>query len=174
MLSESSPDATSVSRTLDDGTPLRGRTTRALFDYWREKRSRRPYPAWAEVRLIDLWEVAPCLSVLDVIDGGRDFHARFWGTRLVEASGADISGKSISETPGVDADRAAVNFRRVASTAAPVLSYRRLSFIDHREHVHFEAVHLPLGSGGGLVTHVFSAFDFDCDVADILGGQESG
>lgn len=173
MPSDSYPDATSVTRALGDATPLRGRTTRALFDYWRNKRGERPYPAWDEVHLIDLWQVAPCLSVKDVIDGGSDFRARYWGTRLAEAVGADISGRSVGEIPGIDIVRAFVNFRGVANTGQPLLSYRRLAFIDQREHVDFEAVHLPLGPAGGPVAQVISAFDFDCDVADILGGRES-
>jgi hypothetical protein len=171
MPPETYPDADSVSRVLDDATPLRGRTTRALAEYWQQVRAGRRWPEWRDVRLIDLWRIASCLSVLDVIEGGRDLRGRFWGTRLAEASGADITGKSMMAMPGIDADRAAVNFRHVARTGDGVLSYRRLTFIDRREHVEFEAVHLPLGPADGAVTQVISAFDFDCDVSDMLTGR---
>lgn len=159
---------------LGDASRLRGDATPALVAYWRDKRGPRPYPAWDDIELIDLWRVAANLSVNDVVDGGDDFLVRYWGSAVAEASAGDATGKSLKAFCRPNSDAGLVNFRRVVTDRAPVLSYRRFSFFEGREHVTWEAVHLPLGPDGGPVTQVISAFDFDCDIRDILDGDDGG
>lgn len=163
------PDREPISRRLDDGRAIRGYAPRVLFDYWQAKRQGRPYPAGEDIELMDLWPIAANVGVLDVLDGGNDFFHRYWGTRLAEATGHDASGITMTEMFGASSDAATVNFRRVFETGTPLLSYRRLNFIEERDHVSFEAIYLPLGPAGGPVTQVICGYDFNCDIEDVLG-----
>lgn len=162
------PGANLITRRLDDGARLRGEATRILYGYWREKRGDRPFPRWDEIHLMDLWRVAACIGVKDVIDGGRDFLNRFWGTRITEASGIEGTGKTTTEIYGDRSESSFINFRHVVETHEPVLAYRRATFVEGREHITYEVVHLPLGPDGGPVTQIITAYDFDCDLSDIL------
>ena len=132
---------------------------------------------------MDLWQIAPRLSVKDVIGGGDEFRNRYWGSRLTLEFGVEGTGRTPAEMlgSGGNLEKALVNFRRVVETAAPVLSYRRITFVDGRDHIAFEAVHLPLAGGRGddgdgaddSLLHIVSAYDFDCDLADLLGTGSS-
>lgn len=162
-------DANMIALRLDDPARLRGSVTRQLYDYWRDKRGDRHYPDWPDIQLMDLWRIAGNLVVKDVIDAGDDFRNRYWGGRVTDASGLEGSGKTTRAMYGPEAETVFVNFRRVVATGEPVVSYRRLTYVDQREYVTFEAVHLPLGPAGGPVAHVITAFDFECDLIDLLG-----
>lgn len=154
---------------LEDPTRLRGVATRALYEYWQEKRGARPYPAWPDIHLVDLWRIASCIGVKDVIDGGAEFLNRYWGSEMTAMSGVEGSGKTTTEIYGDRREAAFVNYRETVETGEPMVAYRRLTFIDDREYVTYEVVHLPLGPEGGPVTQIISAFDFECDLRDILG-----
>lgn len=169
MHSKLGSPANLISRQLDDATLIRGDTGRQLFDYWEGKRGERPFPQWSEINLMDLWPIAACLSVKDVIDGGEDFRNRYWGTRLTQMIGIEGSGKTSKELYGADYHPNFLNFRRVVDSERPVLSYRRLVFVDDRDHVTYEVVHVPLGPEDGPVSQIITAFDFDCDLQDLLG-----
>ncbi len=43
--------------------------------------------------------IIPCISIVDVIDGGKDYYYRFWGTRNVEVKGLEMTGKLLSDGP---------------------------------------------------------------------------
>lgn len=159
-----------ISRQLADPSQIRGAAGRTLYDYWNDKRGDRPFPAWPEIRLMDLWPIAAHLMVKDVIDGGADFFNRYWGSQLTEMLGIEGTGKTSTQLYGAGHRANFLNFRRVVESARPVLSYRRLTFVDDRDHVTYEVVHLPLGPDGGPVEHIVTAFDFDCDLRDVLGG----
>lgn len=173
MASNSPSDAEMVVREIDDAAALRGTITRHLYDYWCEKRGARTCPAWPDIHLMDLWQIAASLAVKDVIAGGDDFRNRYWGSRLTDALGIEGTGKTSRELYGTASDTNFVNYRRVVTTGRPVATYRRLTFAARREHVAREAVHLPLAPPGGPVSHIISAYDYDCDVSDILGAHPS-
>lgn len=163
------PGTNLVACRLEDGTRLRGRPTRALYDYWQEKRGGRRYPAWPDIHLVDLWQIASCIGVKDVIDGGADFLNRYWGSEMTAMSGIEGSSKTTTEIYGDRREESFVNFRATVETGAPWVAYRRLTFIDDRDYVTYEVVHLPLGAEDGPVTQIVSAYDFACDLGDVLG-----
>jgi len=113
-----------VSRHLRPGERPRGRAPRLLLEYWQKKRGPRAYPVWQEIQLMDLWSIADCLTVKDVVDAGQDFHNRYWGTRLTTQLGTEGTGKTQSQLFGADNkdDTSFFTYRLVADTGTPVLS----------------------------------------------------
>lgn len=70
------------------------------LETWRRWAAGRPAPRWSEVILYDLPPVLlPMTSVMDVLDGGRDFRCRYWGSGLTPIFGRDETGRLLSEHP---------------------------------------------------------------------------
>jgi hypothetical protein len=70
---------------------------RFLHGHWHERAAGRRAPT---VREIDPIEMRPALGfivLMDVIEDGRDFHCRLFGSTVATFSGFDITGMRISE-----------------------------------------------------------------------------
>ncbi len=135
---------------------------RILYEYWEEKRGNRAYPAWKDIDLIDLWMIAPCLIVKDVIEDGNDYLNRYWGTQVALRAGFDASGrthKSIYQNqplgPQMDA------YHEVANKGLANTVHRSSSFISGREFIVYNSLNLPLGENDGKVSHIISAIDYE-------------
>lgn len=144
--------------------------TRRLVDYWR---ARLPasggLPRWRDIVLMDLYEIAPFLSVKDVIDGpgGADFRNRFWGSGLTEGLGFEGTNRLVSSYEP-EAMREAVRKRYAAVVATGQSSMARGYFttLPDRSHSSYELVHLPLWGDADRVQHIISAYHFGFKAAE--------
>ncbi|MBO6521858.1 MAG: PAS domain-containing protein [Rhodospirillales bacterium] len=148
-----------VNGTADDClSPLTGR----VIAYWQERMpAGGGLPRWSDFDLMDLYEVAPSLAVKDVIDDGRDYVNRFWGTSLTVALGFEGSGKLVS-TYEPESMRKAVSRRyaHVVSTGETSMARGHIANMPGKEYLAFELVHLPLWGRHDKVEHILSAYDF--------------
>jgi len=80
-------------------------------------------PSWSDVDMMALpLEVIPWCSVLDVVDGGRDFTVRFWGTERARLQAADYTGRSVSDIqPPAVGRKVKDELSQVIEAAAPML-----------------------------------------------------
>lgn len=72
---------------------------RFILDYWSDLKGEADLPRSSGV---DLRQLAPILgyeTLIDVVDGGRDFRYRRCGGVLIGVSGNDMTGKLLSEHP---------------------------------------------------------------------------
>lgn len=135
-----------------------------VFDYWAALRRDRPFPAWPDVKLMDIYDVAPFLAVLDVEDenGAARFRYRFCGTTLVEARSslapADPTGRWLDEiawpfdpAPLLVACAKVVNLRKPGLLAAGEVN-------ESAYHLH-ERGFFPLGSSDGAVSQIIVCVD---------------
>ncbi len=135
-----------------------------VFDFWVSLRRDRLFPAWADVRLMDLYDVAPFLAVVDVEheNGALRFRYRFCGTALVEARDhlvpADPTGRCIDEVvwpfdpaPLVGACAKVVDRRKPNLLAVGEVN-------ESAYHLH-ERGFFPLGSADGAVSHILICVD---------------
>lgn len=109
---------------------------------------------WLHIATVDPLRLRPALgfvNILDVIDGGRDFRYRLFGTSVAIVSGFDMTGKLLSAFPAkpyvtefnIAVDRASCHSKRCAYTirtpqdAEHVLQWHRLSIplVDDRDRV---------------------------------------
>lgn len=132
-----------------------------LYDYWLKKREQRKFPAWQDIDLLDLWQVASCLIIKDVIDDGADFLNRYWGTQIAHRAGFDATGKTHRELykdqphgPQMD------TYVAVYETGRPMSVFRSSSFIAGREFIVFNALNLPVGKTDDKVDHIMVAIDY--------------
>lgn len=72
----------------------------ALNDYWNEKRAGRAMPDRRDISPAHIVPFLPNILLSEVVDGGRDFRLRIFGTSLVALIGKEMTGKLLSEITG--------------------------------------------------------------------------
>src|SRR5690348_5030782 len=65
---------------------------RFLLRYWQDLRGSRALPPAREIDAIEMRPALGYISLLDVVDGGRDFHYRLFGSIVAGVSGFDMTG----------------------------------------------------------------------------------
>jgi len=127
---------------------------RQLVAYWNERRGERFAPSRADIDPTAIRWILPCLSMIDVIDGGQDFRFRLLGTRIVDGLGRDSTGRYFGEVyagqPNV-MERMRERMHRVMRLKQPQYTRGTCYWQPDRAYKHFEDVNLPLSSDG---THV--------------------
>jgi hypothetical protein len=71
----------------------------ATLDYWN---SLPKVDGVADTMVVDPLALVPALGslmLLDVLEQGRDFHYRLYGSRIAQVSGFDMTGKSLNDLP---------------------------------------------------------------------------
>ncbi len=81
--------------------PSPGRDTpepiRFLLAYWTDLAAGRAMPGMGEIDALSLRPALGYIALLDVVDGGRDFRYRLYGTILAAVAGFDMTGRLTSE-----------------------------------------------------------------------------
>ena len=70
-----------------------------LLDYWSDLRGAADLP---RAEAVDLRQLSPILgyeTLVDVVDGGRDFRYRWCGNMFIGVTGNDMTGRLLSEYP---------------------------------------------------------------------------
>jgi hypothetical protein len=141
---------------------LRSPITRTLLSYWREKKGASDGVTWGDLDLMDVYSVAPYMTVCDVVDGGRDFRARYFGTGIVQVFHFDRTGKLLSEMYDPEAaEEISERYRLAVVANQPVRKVGYLYLARETLPTAFEGVYLPLLGESGAIEHVISAYDFD-------------
>ena len=68
-----------------------------LIRYWDEKRRGAGLPPASAIDPVEMRPALGYIMLLDVLDGGADFRYRLYGTRIVERTGVDWTGRLVSE-----------------------------------------------------------------------------
>ncbi|MEQ9556710.1 MAG: PAS domain-containing protein [Rhodospirillales bacterium] len=140
---------------------FRSPVTQALFGYWCAKRGSRPYPAWTDLQLMDIYKIAPQVIVRDVIDGGREFRCRFSGTGISAVLGLDGTGELLCETYNPQAvEMIKARYGPVLETQGPVRAVGYVTAVQKNLPTAFESVYLPLAGKDGAIGHIIVAYDF--------------
>tara|TARA_B100000965_G_scaffold183559_1_gene153253 strand:+ start:302 stop:874 length:573 start_codon:yes stop_codon:yes gene_type:complete len=141
---------------------VRSPITRALLDYWRNKKGDAPGLRWRDVNLMDIYTIAPYLCICDAEDDGREFRARYSGTGIAQMFHEDRTGKLLAEMFGPEAAKVVAERYRLAITAnGSVRKVGQLNLAREDLPVTFEGIYLPLVGESGGIDHVISAYDFN-------------
>ena len=78
-----------------------------ISSLWETSRGEAFAPEYGPKFNLELLSVAviPSVSIVDVLDGGRDYFYRFWGTKNTETKGFEMTGKLLSEGEFPDVTR---------------------------------------------------------------------
>lgn len=148
----------------DDDVAYKSPMTRRLLAYWRERKGDRPRPAWTDLCLMDVYGIAPQIVVRDTVDGGRDFHCRFCGTKLVSVLGMEPTGRLLDECYAPEGrDMMLARYRMVLEADAPVRVVGYVRVVEKNLPMGFECVMLPVSGADGGIGHVMMVLDFSYD-----------
>ncbi|HLJ18945.1 MAG TPA: PAS domain-containing protein [Stellaceae bacterium] len=127
--------------------------TRRFFQYWREKRGDRKYPARADLDPVDFFYVLGDVVMVDAAraaPGGRwpwAFRYRLVGTKIVQRDGYDLTGKPLDDLPEPEyRERVRATWLEACETGLPAHRVRDL-LLDRRIR-RYEVIVLPLASNG--------------------------
>lgn len=134
-----------------------------VMAYWRGKKGDAVAPAWnKDFFLEDLgWDILPNMSVVDVVDGGRDFRYRYWGTNNAQRKGYEMSGKMLSESPlQASIANGRAQFLEVIRQRKPLAIIYVLEYLKYAplDQITFR---LPLSSDGETIDKIVTYQDLD-------------
>ena len=140
-----------------------------LAEYWHEKRGSRALPDRSDIVPADIVSLLPHIVIYDVIDEGRDYRVRLFGTALVNLVGEERTGMLVSEfdakcEPPTDTE--AVRCRWMGSMTAaytsgqPIFVTGRMSS-SLRPYIVWHGVSCPLSDGSGKITQMLGIMAID-------------
>ncbi len=124
---------------------------RALYRYWTQVRGDRPAPPWPEFHLDKLPpEIIPWCVVVDIHREPLTFIYRFWGTRVGDLLGVDLTGKSSDHIPSQPyAVRARTEYTEMLERKAAM--YTDKPHINAMKmEVRYQVLRVPFSSGGEI------------------------
>lgn len=130
---------------------------RFLLTHWTRLRNARPAPRAADIDALEMRPALGYILLLDVVDGGRDFRFRLFGSTIAAASGFDLTGRLMSAHP---------------STPYIVDFYRATYQAVLRRREPLATVHSPPVAVSTTVWHrlILPLVDADDAVVRLLGG----
>jgi hypothetical protein len=138
---------------------------------WRSWCHGHPAPLWPQVDLTKFPpRLLPMMTVVDVVDGGKDFKYRYWGSELSrlfkrEETGLLLSQHKVSQSGAIRFSQ----FTEVVAKARPLLF---LTIFEKVEGVMAEKrnLRLPVVDAAGVVDKVISLSELDrIGMRDIVG-----
>lgn len=122
--------------------------------YWEDRRGGRDIPDRRDIDVLDLKPWLGWLNVLDVIDGGRDFRYRVFGTHHVARLGADVTGKLASESNAAVRSHFTLFLGSIITTRRPVLTHVTQQNMATGHAYEWRRLGVPLTRGGTAVDAV--------------------
>lgn len=128
---------------------------RAVRDYWELKRGTRAMPKRGDIDPIELRPHLPCLSLIEVVEGGKDYHFRLLGTEFARLFGRESTGRTLHEVYG-DGDPEILrwmveSYDSVVRLRRPVFKRGAMRAVK-KDFMSFESLHMPLSEDGATVT----------------------
>lgn len=141
---------------------LGGEDQIALFDYWYARRNGRAMPARSDIDPAELGRLLPNLMLIEASEGaGRRYRYRLVGTRVVQATGEDRTGRHFDEVAFFQ------RFPNVLAQYGAVLDNGRPQFMPepfcneaHGTVYDVERLMLPLSCSNGKVSMILVHFRF--------------
>lgn len=128
---------------------------RELWAFWDRLRGARVMPRQDEVHALVLKPWLGNVLLLDVVEGGRDFRYRVYGTIVVEHFGFDLTGRLVGECADQIGPKPLLEYRRVAESGRPE-AVARISPAA-RDYLQMDKLALPLAAAdGGPVTRILA------------------
>ena len=92
------------------------------FEYWRKTRGARLMPRRSEIDPVEIPpRLLPHLQITEIVDGGARYRYRLAGTAIVDAYGAELTGKYYDEVFSGDRLRyIEANFRLICLEKRPI------------------------------------------------------
>jgi hypothetical protein len=135
--------------------PIKHPKLASLLEFWSVKSVGKRMPARVD---FDNFEFSPWmghLTILDVIDKGRDFYFRLHGTNIVKLYGQEMTGKLVSELPSEVSGTIFTEYRELVDRCEPILIARK-HVMPKQDYTKIIKLLLPLSSDNESVDQLIS------------------
>ncbi len=133
-----------------------------MLEVWSGWCAGRPAPAWPEIHLVDIpAPLIPMTACVDVIDGGKDFVYRYWGTGLTDLFGRDETGTRLSDYPVASSQLILTSQLQAVISAAGPKFFVTTIVKDTGTFAHKCNLRLPIMDGPGAVDKILSVCELE-------------
>jgi hypothetical protein len=146
-----------ITRTCDGAAP------QAIVDYWHRllEATDATGPHWKDLDFLDIYDNAAMVIVKDVVDGGREYRNRFWGTGVTRAFNLDATNHLLGDYyQPQHVEQLLRLYDLVFKDRRTLRIVGEGTFFSQRNFMRFEAAHAPLYDAEGNPSHVLVAYDF--------------
>ena len=137
----------------------RGDIALAGLHYWEQLRRGRPLPSREDIEPLDIASLLPQVYLVDITYDPLDFRYRLIGTRIVEHSLSDYTGRSLRDLPEQrPPSQIWALFNQVIEERRPICT--RIPYL-HIPGRAVEKLAAPLSSDGQTVDMLFGVIEFE-------------
>ena len=128
----------------------------SVLSYWNTMRGTRFAPNWKSIKLEEINPNAiPRCSVVDVIDDGKDYRYRFWGTLRHALQGKNMTEKSVRDLkPSELAEQIQGQYAEILKRRKPIW-FKTHALIDGQREFEFQYLRLPISDNGEDINMIF-------------------
>jgi len=155
-----------------DVSLVRSLRIRKLNDYWIEK-AQGKVPSRSDIDPVDVRELLPNLMMIDILGEPRRFRYRLVGTRVVQYTGFDFTGRCLDEMIFQGRDFIEQCYQRMLSEKRPVFGYYAW-LVRSRHFGQCEFGLFPLSDDRMTVNRGISIEDYERMERDILTFGQQG
>lgn len=128
-----------------------------LLAHWQGLVSGKALPLASELDPIDLKPALGNIILVDVVDGGRDFRYRLYGTKISLVSSGDKTGRYVTDFEGPPAEFFYVIYRAVLARRSPVYTFHYPTMTNNFRRWH--RLLLPLyDESGEIVRYLIGCY----------------
>jgi hypothetical protein len=142
---------------------------RDVRQYWDGLRGERLAPAWSEIDLVRFpAKVLPTTMIVDIHDPIEKSIFRYWGSKLTEIHGEEMTSRSPYEiSPPEFGRQLLADHREIVSKKVPLGWH--YSFLAAGGYVHSHSVvHLPLSDDNENVNHIIVVVDYSREALELM------
>lgn len=133
-----------------------------FYDYWSDCCAKGKLPGWRDIDLMSIYHLSPWVVVKDVVDGGRDFRNRFWGTEIALVHDFDATGLCYEDYLQLESAEEELDlYRSIMETRTPVKISGSMEMWRKKNHIWFEGVICPLVDEDDQVSTLIACYYFD-------------
>lgn len=144
-------------------------TLRSVHDYWDRSRGSRFAPSWSEIELVRFpATLLPTTMVVDVHDPLEKSIFRYWGSRLTEIHGMEMTSRHPYDiTPPEFGRQLLADHREIVEKKVPLAWH--YSFLAAGGYVHSHSlIRLPLSDNGKDVNHIIVVADYSAEALELM------
>lgn len=145
---------------------------RKLNEYW-QARAKGRVPSRSEIDPVDVRELLPNLMMIDIVGDPPRFRYRLVGTRVVQYTGFDFTGRCMDEMVFQGRDFMEQCYRRMLAEKRPVFGHYAW-LVRSRHFGQCEFGLFPLSDDGTTVNRAISIEDYERMERDILTYGQQG
>ncbi len=142
---------------------------KCVHDYWNALRGERLAPSWPEIDLVKLPpELLPTAMVMDVHDPLEESIFRYWGSKLTEIHGADMTSRHPYDLSPPEFGRQVLEDHRAVIEKRAAMGWH-YSFLAAGGYMHSHSVvRLPLSMDNETVSHIIVVVDYSREALDLI------